>query len=207
MKHWYALYVFLYSYEDFFDSPIILSDSMSISPQRWTYALSFNHMDEWKYHNGRASCKLLYIWSPICSLPVKIPKASHSHGNHKLSDIQTNWHWEIYEWHWTIMSLHNNWVNLQWRHVWHGAMAAQHNTMLWKFRNDHAPEKTKTVKMKQTMPWYNDEIKGFKRNRGKAESRWLQHRDDSITNATYREECRLVRNRYRSPIDKAKTEY
>ena len=88
-----------------------------------------------------------------------------------------------------------------------GTIAAQHNTMLWKFRNDHAPEKTETVKMKQTMRWYNDGIKGFKRNRGKAERRWLQHRDYSITNATYREECRLVRNRYRSPIDKAKTEY
>ena len=57
------------------------------------------------------------------------------------------------------------------------------------------------------MPWYNDEIKGLKRDRRKAERQWLQHRDDPIKNVTFREEYRLVRNRYISAIDEAKTEY
>ena len=41
-------------------------------------------------------------------------------------------------------------------------------------------EKTKTVKKKPAMPWYNDEIKGLKRDRRKAEGQWLQHRGDPI---------------------------
>ena len=40
--------------------------------------------------------------------------------------------------------------------------------------------KTKTVKKKPAMPWYNDEIKGLKRDGRKAERQWLQHRSDSI---------------------------
>ena len=66
---------------------------------------------------------------------------------------------------------------------------------------------TKTVKKKPAMPWYNDEIKGLKRDRRKAERQWLQHRGYPIKNVTFREEYRLVRNRYRSAIDEAKTEY
>ena len=38
----------------------------------------------------------------------------------------------------------------------------------------------KTVKKKPAMPWYNDEIKGLKRDRRKAERQWLQHRGDPI---------------------------
>ena len=65
----------------------------------------------------------------------------------------------------------------------------------------------KTVKKKPAMPWYNDEIKGLKRDRRKAERQWLQHRGDPIKNVTFGEEYRLVRNRFRSVIDEAKTEY
>ena len=55
----------------------------------------------------------------------------------------------------------------------------------WTIMDDHAPEKTKTVKTKTvkkkpTMLWYNDEIKGLKRDRGKAERQWLQQRGDPI---------------------------
>ena len=35
-----------------------------------------------------------------------------------------------------------------------------------KILDYHALETTKTVKMKQGMPWFNDEIKGLKRDRG-----------------------------------------
>ena len=59
-------------------------------------------------------------------------------------------------------------------------MAAQYNTTLRKIMDDHAPEKTKTVKKKPAMPWYNNEIKGLKRDRRKAERQWLQHRGDPI---------------------------
>ena len=86
-------------------------------------------------------------------------------------------------------------------------MAAQYNTMLRKIMDDHAPVKTKTVKKKPAMPWYNDEIIGLKRDRRKAERQWLQHRGDPIKNVTCREEYRLVRNKYRSATDEAKTEY
>ena len=48
-------------------------------------------------------------------------------------------------------------------------MAAQYNTMLRKIMDDHALEKTKIVKKKPTMPWYNDEIKVLKRDRKNAE--------------------------------------
>ena len=59
-------------------------------------------------------------------------------------------------------------------------VAAQYNTRLRKIMDDHAPEKTKTVKKKPAMPWYNDEIKGLKRDRRKAARKWLQHRGDPI---------------------------
>ena len=86
-------------------------------------------------------------------------------------------------------------------------MAAQYSTTMRKITDDHAPGKTKTVKKKPAMPLYNDEIKGLKRDRRKAERQWLQHRGDPIKYVTCREEYRLVRNRYRSAIDEAKTEY
>ena len=59
-------------------------------------------------------------------------------------------------------------------------VAAQYNTRLRKIMDDHAPEKTKTVKKKPAMPRYNDEIKGLKRDRRKAARKWLQHRGDPI---------------------------
>ena len=92
--------------------------------------------------------------------------------------------------------------------MWHGddGSTVQHHAA-----KNHGwscpPEKTKTVKKKPAMPWYNDEIKGLKRDRRKAERQWLQHRGDPIKHVTCREEYRLVRNRYRSAIDEAKTEY
>ena len=46
--------------------------------------------------------------------------------------------------------------------------------------DDHAPEKTKNVKKKPAIPWYNDGIKGLKRDRRKTERQWLQHRGDPI---------------------------
>ena len=52
-------------------------------------------------------------------------------------------------------------------------MTAQYNTTLRKIMDDHAPEKTKTVKKKPAMPWCNDEINGPKRDRRKAERQWL----------------------------------
>ena len=48
-------------------------------------------------------------------------------------------------------------------------MAAQFNTKLQKIMDDYALEKTKTVKKGPVMPCYNDEIKGLKCDRKKAE--------------------------------------
>ena len=61
-------------------------------------------------------------------------------------------------------------------------MAAQHNTPTGaaKIMDDHASDKTNIVEKKPTIPWYNDEIKGLKRDRRKAERQWLQHRGGPI---------------------------
>ena len=40
--------------------------------------------------------KLLHIWIRNCSLQIGYTKASHCHGNYKVSKIQSNWHREIY---------------------------------------------------------------------------------------------------------------
>ena len=53
-------------------------------------------------------------------------------------------------------------------------------TETWLKPADDAPEKTKTVKKKPAMPWYNDEVKGLKHDRRKAERQWLQYRGDPI---------------------------
>ena len=58
--------------------------------------------------------------------------------------------------------------------------AANYNTTLRIIMYDHALEKNKIVKKKPAMPWYNDETKGLKRDRRKAERQWLQHRGDPI---------------------------
>ena len=42
------------------------------------------------------------------------------------------------------------------------------------------PRKRLKLKKKPAMPWHNDEIKGLKRDRRKAERQWLQHRGDPI---------------------------
>ena len=59
-------------------------------------------------------------------------------------------------------------------------LVAQYNTTLRRIMDEHAPEKTKTVKKKPAMPWFNDKTKGLKRDRNKAERQWLQHRCDPI---------------------------
>ena len=46
--------------------------------------------------------------------------------------------------------------------------------------DDHAPEKTKSVKEKPAMPSYNHEIKYLKHDRMKEKRQWLQHRGDPI---------------------------
>ena len=35
--------------------------------------------------------------------------------NYNASEIQANWHWEIYEWHQAIVPLLNDWVKLWWK--------------------------------------------------------------------------------------------
>ena len=52
-------------------------------------------------------------------------------------------------------------------------MAAQYNSMLRKIVDDHAPPQTKTMKIMPPISWYDDEIKGIKRDRRNAERRWL----------------------------------
>ena len=75
-----------------------------------------------------------------------------------------------------------------------------------KILEDYALEKTKPVKMKSSLPRYNNEVKGLKRDRRKPGWRWFQHRDDPVKSVTYKE-YELVRNRYRSVKDETKTEY
>ena len=85
-------------------------------------------------------------------------------------------------------------------------MAAQYNTTLWKIMDDHAPEKTKTEKETgyALVQRWNERSQTWQtegRTTVVAAQRW-PHK-----NVTCREEYRLVRNRCRSAIDEAKTEY
>lgn len=56
------------------------------------------------------------------------------------------------------------------------ALVRRYNTRLSKVIDCHAPFKTKTVKVRPTVPWYNDEIKAAKRLRRKAERTWRRTR-------------------------------
>ena len=49
------------------------------------------------------------------------------------------------------------------------ALVRRYNTTLSKVIDCHAPLKTKTVKVRPAVPWYNDDIKAAKRLRHKAE--------------------------------------
>ena len=56
------------------------------------------------------------------------------------------------------------------------ALVRRYNTTLSKVIDYHAPLKTKTAKVRPTVPWYNDEIKAAKRLRRKAERTWRRMR-------------------------------
>ena len=86
-------------------------------------------------------------------------------------------------------------------------VVAQYNSTLRKILDDHAPEKSKIITMKPIVPWITEQIKDMKRQKRKAERKWLQHRGDPKKSTTYREEYQTVRNLYRSAIDEAKTGY
>ena len=56
------------------------------------------------------------------------------------------------------------------------ALVRRYNTTLSKVIDCYAPLKTKTVKVRPAVPWYNDEIKAAKRLRRKAERTWRRTR-------------------------------
>ena len=56
------------------------------------------------------------------------------------------------------------------------ALVRRYNTTLSKVIDCHAPLKTKTVKVRPAVPWYNDDIKAAKRLRRKAERTWRRTR-------------------------------
>ena len=87
------------------------------------------------------------------------------------------------------------------------ALASQYNATLQEIADKHAPELTKTIKLKPALPWFSDDLKALKQQRRKAERKWLQHRGHPIKSVTYKDEYKLARNEYRSAINKAKTDY
>ena len=52
------------------------------------------------------------------------------------------------------------------------ALVGRYGTTLSRVIDCHAPLKAKTVKVRPTVPWYNDEIKAAKRLRRKGERTW-----------------------------------
>ena len=52
------------------------------------------------------------------------------------------------------------------------AMAEQYQDTLSNLLDQHAPLTTKTIKVRNMVPWYNDEIKQVKRTRRQLERRW-----------------------------------
>ena len=67
------------------------------------------------------------------------------------------------------------------------------------FLNCHAPLKTKTVKVRPAVAWYNDEIKAAKRLRRKAERTWRRTRSVSDLNIfkSYRNRVTYLMNQAR----------
>ena len=52
------------------------------------------------------------------------------------------------------------------------AMAEQYQDTLSNLVDQHAPLTTKTIKVRNMVPWYNDEIKQVKRTRRQPKRRW-----------------------------------
>ena len=52
------------------------------------------------------------------------------------------------------------------------AMAEQYQVILSNLLDQHAPLTTKTIKVRNMVPWYNDEIKHAKRTRRQLQRRW-----------------------------------
>ena len=62
------------------------------------------------------------------------------------------------------------------------ALVRKYNTTLSEIIDCHVPLKTKTVKVRPAVPWYNDEIKAAKRLRRKVERTWRRTRPLSDLN-------------------------
>ena len=79
------------------------------------------------------------------------------------------------------------------------ALVRRYNTTLSKVIDCHAPLKTKTVKLRPALPWYNDEIKADKRLRRKAERTWRRTRSVSDLNIfkSYRNRVTYLMNQAR----------
>ena len=79
------------------------------------------------------------------------------------------------------------------------ALVRRYNTTLSKVIDCHAPLKTKTVKVRPAVPWYNDEIKAAKRLRRKAERAWRRTRSVSDLNIfkSYRNRVTYLMNQAR----------
>ena len=79
------------------------------------------------------------------------------------------------------------------------ALVRRYNTTPSKVIDCHAPLKTKTVKVRPAVPWYNDEIKAAKRLRCKAERTWRRTRSVSDLNIfkSYRNRMTYLMNQAR----------
>ena len=79
------------------------------------------------------------------------------------------------------------------------ALVRRYNTTLSKVIDCHAPLKTTTVKVRPTVPWYNDEIKAAKRLRRKAERTWRRTRSLADLNIfkSYRNRTTYLMNQAR----------
>ena len=87
------------------------------------------------------------------------------------------------------------------------ALASQYNKVMRDIVDKHAPEQTKTVRLKSPVPWFDGNLKDLKRQRRKAERQWLRHKADPTMSETYKKQYNQARNEYRAAIEKTKTEY
>ena len=76
------------------------------------------------------------------------------------------------------------------------ALVRRYNTTFSKFIHWHSLLKTKTLKVRLAVPWYNDEIMAAKRLRRKAERSWKRTRSLSDLNIfkSYRNRVRYLMN-------------
>ena len=60
--------------------------------------------------------------------------------------------------------------------------------------DDHAPLKTRTVKLQTESPWFNDDIRAARKTRRQLERKWRDNGKLEVHRQEYRNQCDIVKN-------------